>query len=131
MAEPTTTVKTALAAAAIASLGPVIGQHALIIAGAFGGALIALMAAEPMRGWWPPVRHVLQGLIAAIVSTSALAQVASAMAPKDWGLSPDLLWVPMAAVVAALWREGLGVLRRLVSKQAGGTGTNGGGEDKP
>ena len=121
-------MKTALAAAAIASLGPVIGQHALIIAGAFGGALIALMAAEPMRGWWPPVRHVLQGLIAAVVSTSALAHVASAAAPKDWGLSPDLLWVPMAALVAALWREGLSVVRRLISKQAGGPGAGEGGK---
>jgi uncharacterized membrane protein len=127
MAEPTTTVKTALAAAAIASLGPVIGQHALIIAGAFGGALIALMAAEPMRGWWPPVRHVLQGLIAAVVSTSALSQVVSAAAPKDWGVTPDLLWVPVAALVAALWREGLAVMRRLIAKQGGGTG----GEGKP
>ena len=128
MAEPTSSVKTALAAAAIASLGPVVGQHALIIAGAFGGALIALMAAEPMRGWWPPVRHVLQGLIAAVVSTSALAHVASAAAPKDWGLSPDLLWVPMAALVAALWREGLSVVRRLISKQAGGPSAGEGGK---
>jgi len=123
MAEPTTTVKTALAAAAIASLGPVIGQHALIIAGAFGGALIALMAAEPMRGWWPPVRHVLQGIIAAVVSTSALSQVVSAMAPKDWGLSPDLLWVPVAAIVAAMWREGLDALRRLAARKSGGGGS--------
>jgi len=122
MAEPTTTVKTALAAAAIASLGPVVGPHALIIAGAFGGALLALMAAEPMQGWWPPVRHVLQGVIAAIVSTSALAQVASAVAPATWGVSPDLLWVPVAAVVAALWREGLTLLRRLAAKHIGGSG---------
>lgn len=122
MAEPTTAVKTALAAAAIASLGPVIGQHALIIAGAFGGALIALMAAEPMRGWWPPVRHILQGVIAAVVSTSALSQVASAMAPKDWGVSPDALWVLVAALVAGLWREGLSVLRRLIASKTGGEG---------
>lgn len=119
MAEPTSSVKTALAAAAIASLGPVVGQHALIIAGAFAGALFGLMAAEPMRGWWPPVKHIAQGLIAAIVSTSALAQVASAVAPASWGLSPDLLWVPVAALIAAFWRDGVAIVRRVLARHAG------------
>ena len=127
MAEPTTSVKTALAAAAIASLGPVIGQHALIIAGAFAGALFGLMAAEPMRGWWPPVKHVLQGIIAAVVSTGALAQVASAAAPASWGVTPDLLWVPVAALIAAFWREGVAIVRRLLAKHTGASG----GEGKP
>lgn len=115
-------MKTALAAAAIASLGPVVGQHALIVAGAFGGAILALMMADPLPGWWPPVKHILQGMIAAVVSTGALAQIASAAAPAGWGVTPDMLWVPVAAAVALLWREGVGVLRRLISRQGGGEG---------
>ena len=119
MAEPTSSVKTALAAAAIASLGPVVGQHALIIAGAFAGALFGLMLTEPMRGWWPPVKHTAQGLIAAIVSTGALAQVASGVAPASWGVTPDLLWVPVAAAIAAFWREGVAIVRRTLAKHSG------------
>ena len=67
MAAEPTTIKTTLAVAAVAALGPLAGEYALILMGAFGGSLLALHRADPMPKWWQPLAHVGGGVVAGLM----------------------------------------------------------------
>lgn len=76
MAEPAapSTTATLLLAALIASFGPLVGQYMVILGGAFGGCLVALMSAPPSslgRG----VLYIGKGTVASIFITGPIAYV--------------------------------------------------------
>lgn len=104
MPEPTTTATTGtgLAALAVALLGPLTGQHALIVFGALAGALWPLSEASTQShraGAWLLLRVVLM----AVVFTGLVAHVLQRYA----GIEPDLSLGPIAFCIAALgngWR---------------------------
>ena len=105
MATEPTTLKTALAVAAVAALGPLAGEYALILIGAFGGALLSLQRSEPMPKWWQPLSHVGTGVLAGMLFTSAGSSALSHILPDSWGISTDMLWLPLSAAVARYWRD--------------------------
>lgn len=105
MAAEPTTLKTALAVAAVAALGPLAGEYALILMGSFGGALLALHKAEPMPKWWQPLAHVGAGVTAGLIFGGGGSAVAAHVLPDTWGVAPDMLWLPLSAGVAMYWRE--------------------------
>jgi hypothetical protein len=116
--------KTALAALATAALGGVGGQYALILVGAFGGAALSLAMREPMQRWWQPLTHIGAGVTAGVLFTGLAAHGATALAPASWGLSEDLLWMPLAAIVAAGWRQVPALAMAYANRKIGG-GTTG------
>lgn len=119
MAEPTT-LNTTLAVAAVASLGPLAGEYALIVLGAFGGALLALQRVkDPMPKWWQPLTHVGSNVTAALLFTGVASSVVAKLLPDAWGISIDMLWVPIAAAVAMYWRDAAGAVPALVRSWAG------------
>ena len=82
MAEPTT-LNTTLAVAAVASLGPLVGEYALIVLGAFGGALLALQRVQdPMPRWWQPLTHIGGNVTAALLFTGVASSVVAAAARR-------------------------------------------------
>ena len=105
MAAEPTTIKTTLAVAAVAALGPLAGEYALILMGAFGGSLLALHRADPMPKWWQPLAHVGGGVVAGLMFGGGGSALASRLLPESWGISTDMLWIPLSAVVSMYWRD--------------------------
>lgn len=120
MAAEPGTLKTALAIAAAAALGPLAAEYSMLLAGAFGGALLALQRADPMPRWWQPVMHVGGGVLAGTVFGGIASSMGSHYLP-DWA-SPDTLWVPGSAIIAMYWRDAAAgvpeLLRRWVAKRS-------------
>jgi len=105
MAAEPTTLKTALAVAAVSALGPLAGEYALILMGSFGGALLALHRAEPMEKWWQPILHVGGGVTAGLLFAGTGSAAAAHLLPDSLGISTDMLWLPLSAGVSMFWRD--------------------------
>lgn len=98
MAEPhsSTTIGSAFGVAAIsASLGPVVGPWALVISGAFLGAVWAVADADTPT-CWSGVPIFLRGFIAAVLFTGLLA----VMVAPHVGAAAEYLLFPLAGLLA-------------------------------
>lgn len=126
MATEPTAVKGALAVAAVAALGPLAGEYALILMGAFGGALLALQRAEPFARWWQPLAHVAGSVIAGMMFTGVASAAAAHALPESWGIATDMLWLPVAAAVAMYWRDAAGLVPGWLKRRTDNDGGKGG-----
>lgn len=126
MAEPTVS-KVTLFAAIAALVGPLAAEYSLILAGALVGGFAGLsIRATPLPGWWAPLRHVVMGVMLALVLTPTGAAVAVWALPIGMALSIDALLPIVALGIAAFWHRALSdwgpaLLQRWVgSKRASG-----------
>ena len=98
MADPhsSTTIGSAFGVAAIsAALGPIVGPWAMVIVGAFLGAVWAVADADTPTAW-AGVPIFLRGFIAAVLFTGALA----VMAAPHVGAAAEYLLFPLAGLLA-------------------------------
>ena len=115
-AEPAT-LKTALAVAAVAALGPLAGEYALILLGGFFGSMLALQRMVEQVRWWAAVALVLSGTLAGTLFAGVAASILAHYLP-DW-VSVDMLWVPLAALIAMYWRDASDQVPRLLKSWRG------------
>ena len=117
MAAEPVTLKTALAVAAVAVMGPLVGEYALIVLGSFLGAILALQRSTVLQKWWQAVLNVLTSMIAGTlfcgIASAGLASVLPAWA------SADMLWVPGSALIAMYWRDAADMVPRLLQRWIG------------
>lgn len=110
-------LKTTLAVTVVAALGPLAGELALILLGAFGGGLLALQnEEEPMPRWWQPIVYVGANMLAGLMFATVASAITVAVLPAAWGVSVDMLWTPVAALVAMYWRQAAGALPLLIDR---------------
>lgn len=107
MAEPTAG-KVTLFAALAALVGPLAAEYSLILAGALVGGFAGLsIRTEPLPGWWAPMRHVLLGVLLALLLTPAGASVAMWALPAGLALSVDSALPVVALAIGAGWHRAL------------------------
>jgi hypothetical protein len=107
MAEPTVGKVSALALLA-ATLGPVWGEYAFILAGAFIGGYAGLsLYPERKDGFTKPLVHVLTGIGLALMLTPAGAVIASNALPQAWKFTADLALPVIAVAIGAFWHPAL------------------------
>jgi len=107
MAEPTVGKLTVLAALA-ATLGPVWGEYAYILAAAFIGGYAGLsLYPERKTGIVRPTVHVLTGIGLALMLTPAGAVIASNIVPATWSFTVDLALPVVAVAIGAFWHPAI------------------------
>lgn len=104
MAQPE--LKSATAAVVVGYLGAALGEYSFIMMGAIIGGVVAVELDEKSGTWRRALGVFFTGVGVALGCTSAVANLAPHIAPAGWGLTPDLLWAPVAAGLAAFWRHG-------------------------
>lgn len=127
MAEPTAG-KVTLFAALAALVGPLAAEYSLILAGALVGGFAGLsIRAEPLPGWLAPMRHVLMGVMLALLLTPAGAAVAMWALPAGLALSVDAVLPIVSLAIGAGWHRALAewgpaLLARWLPKRGDGGG---------
>lgn len=130
MAEPhsaTAAVGSAFGVAAIsAALGPIVGPWAMVLVGAFLGAVWAVADADTKTAW-AGVPVFLRGFIAAVLFTGVLATVAA----PHVGAAAEFLLFPLAGLLAWQHRRVPElvdvVLQRVRGRRGGDDGNASGG----
>lgn len=132
MAEPTAG-KVTLFAALAALVGPLAAEYSLILAGALVGGFAGLsIRTEPLPGWWAPMRHVLLGVLLALLLTPAGASVAIWALPTGLALSVDAVLPIVSLGIGAGWHLALTEWGpALIAKWLPKRGGNRSGDDGP
>jgi len=120
MAEPTA-AKVTLFAAIAALVGPLAAEYSLILAGALVGGFAGLsIRAAPLPGILGPLRHVLMGVMLALLLTPAGAAVAQWALPATLALSVDALLPIVALGIGACWHKAMAEwMPRLLARWVG------------
>ena len=107
MAEPTA-AKVTLFAALAALVGPLAAEYSLILAGALVGGFAGLSIRNaPLPGWWAPLRHVLMGVLLALILTPVGASAALWALPVGLALTVDAALPVVALAIAVGWHRAL------------------------
>jgi len=120
MATEPTVVKSALAGVVIGALGAAGGEWALVAVGAVFGAFLALSKAAPMTRWWQPLTHLGGSITAGLAFAGLASVILTKVLPESWGLSTDLLWIPVATAIARYWREADALIPKLLRRKVTG-----------
>jgi hypothetical protein len=118
MAQPD--LKSASAAIVVGYLGAALGEFSFILMGGMIGGVIAVELDERSGSFWRALRVMGIGVGVALVFGGAVASVAPNVAPEAWGLSPDILWAPVAAALAAFWQHGARAIVAALKRLGGG-----------
>jgi len=126
MTEPTTPISAGIITVAVALLGPMAGEYAVIVLSALAGSLWAL-SRVPSGSRAAGALLILRLVLTAVVLTSGLA----------WLLEQQYSWpahqvlAPLAFVIGALgdrWPALVESLADRLLRRAGGPGSGGGGQ---
>ena len=117
MAAEPVTLKTTLAIAAAAVMGPLIGEYSLILLGGFLGALLALQRTTPRLPGWQALVFVLTSMIAGTLFCGVASAGLVSILPS-WA-SVDLLWMPVAGAIAMYWQVLADMVPKLLQRWIG------------
>lgn len=107
MADPTA-AKLTLMAALAALVGPLAAEYSLTLAGALVGGFAGLsIRAEKLPGWWAPTRHVVMGVLLALLLTPAGAAVALWALPEGMAMPVESVLPIVAGAIGVWWHRAL------------------------
>lgn len=117
-------MKAGIAAVIIATAGPLAAEVSMLTLGGLVGGVVAVAVDQrPNPTLWRSLATVSIGLGVALVLGGAVAQVVPRLEwLQSYGLSPDLLWAPVAFALAAFWRPAIATTGRLISGWRRGAG---------
>ena len=89
-------------------LGSVAAEYSLILAAALVGGFAGLsIRTEKLPGWWAPTRHVVMGVLLALLLTPAGAAVALWALPEGMALPVESVLPIVAGAIGVWWHRAL------------------------
>lgn len=93
-----------IGAALTLAYGGVVAETSMLLFGGLVGGAILWARDESNRPWHLLARDALIGVLLAVSCGSLAVQVAQGLdVARDYGITSEILWAPVAVVIAAFW----------------------------